>query len=328
MKNLSDCRIVFLDASTLDRGDVSFEQFTKRWDCSFHPSTRPGELPERIQGRMVAVTNKVVFSSEVMALPEAKDLKLIAIAATGTNNVDLDAARARGVAVCNVAGYSTNSVVQHTFGLIFELASHIGAFSQDVREGQWEKSPIFTMLTRPVVELAGKTLGIIGFGAIGRSVAAAARGFGMEVLVAARPGAQGPLPEGRVPLDDLLRRADIVSLHCPLTPQTRNLIAGREFSLMKPSAFLINIARGGIVDEAALVEALEKKKIAGAAADVLTQEPPSADHPMIEAAKRLDNLVITPHNAWASREARQRLIDEIAENISAFLSGSDRNRVA
>ncbi|MFH1538990.1 MAG: NAD(P)-dependent oxidoreductase, partial [bacterium] len=254
--------------------------------------------------------------------------KLIAIAATGTNNVDLGAAGERGLPVCNVAGYSTSAVVQQTFGYIIELASCVGRYAGDVREGEWEKSPIFTLLTRRCVELRGKTLGVVGYGQIGRGVAGAARGFGMDVLVAARPGTEGPLPEGRVALDEMLRRADVVSLHCPLTPETQGLIGEREIGLMKPTAFLINAARGGIVDEAALIKALREKRLAGAAADVLAEEPPSPGHPMVEAAKELDNLIVTPHTAWAALEARQRLVDEVAENIAAFERGDERNRVA
>lgn len=323
--------VVFLDASTLDIGDVSFERFG-RWDCGFHPRTAPEELPGRVEGRDVAVTNKVVFDKEVLGRPEAAGLKLIAIAATGTNNVDLGAAGERGLPVCNVAGYSTGAVVQQTLGCIIELASCVGRYAGDVRAGEWESSPVFTLLTRRCVELQGKTLGIVGYGQIGRGVAAAARGFGMEVLIAARPGADGPLarplPEGRVALDEMLRRADVVTLHCPLTPETEGLIGGREIGLMKPTAFLINAARGGVVDEAALIGALREKRIAGAAADVLTEEPPPRGHPMVEAARELDNLIVTPHTAWAALEARQRLVDEIAGNIAAFERGEERNRVA
>lgn len=320
-------KVVFLDASTLDMGDVSFARF-ERWDCVFHPRTSPAELPARIAGADIAVTNKVVFGAETLALPEAAGLKLIAIAATGTNNVDLSAARRRGLPVCNVAGYSTSAVVQQTFGYIIELASRVSAYARGVESGAWEASPIFTLLTRRCVELRGKVIGIVGFGQIGRGVAEAARGFGMEVLVAARPGSEGPPPEGRVALDELLRRADVVTLHCPLTPETTGLIGERELRLMKPGAFLINAARGGIVDEAALIAALREKRIAGAAADVLTAEPPPKGHPMVEAARELDNLIVTPHTAWAAFEARQRLVDEIAENIAAFEGGGERNRVA
>lgn len=328
MNEKSGWSVVFLDASTLDMGDVSFEKFTSRWDCGFFAATSAEQLPERIRGRGVAVTNKVVFDRATLKSAAAADLKLIAIAATGTNNVDLDAARDIGLPVCNVAGYSTSAVVQHTFGCIIELASRVGAYGADVRGGEWERSPIFTLLKRRCVELAGKTLGIVGFGAIGRGVAKAAEGFGMNVIIAARPGAAGPCPPDRFPMDELLKQADVVTLHCPLTPETKGLIDARALGLMKPGAFLINAARGGIVDEAALVDALRAGRLAGAATDVLAAEPPAAGQPLIAASREMDNLIITPHTAWAAVEARQRLINEIAENVAAFESGDERNRVA
>jgi glycerate dehydrogenase len=328
MTNTDRWSIVFLDASTLDRGDMSFERFKAEWDCTFHPTTKPIEIAARIAGRQAVVTNKVVFDVDILALPETAGLKCIAVAAMGTNNVDLAAAKSRGIAVCNVAGYSTDSVVQQTFAFICELASRVGAYTNAVRRGEWEKSPTFTMLTLPSVELKGKTLGIVGYGQIGKSVAAIARAFGMNILVAARPGAEGPLLDGRVSLDDLMRSADVISLHCPLTPLTANCIDARAIAMMKPSAFIVNVARGGVVDEAALIAALREKRIAGAATDVLTKEPPPPDHPMVIAAQEMDNLLVTPHTAWTSREARQRLIDEIAENIAKFESGGERNRVA
>ncbi|MEW6203357.1 MAG: D-2-hydroxyacid dehydrogenase [bacterium] len=319
--------IVFLDAATLSSGDVSFERFTRNWDCAFFPMSMPEEVHERVKGRQVVITNKVVIDRPLLTRPETGEMKLIAVAATGTNNVDIAAAAERGIPVCNVSGYSTLSVVQHTFGLIIELASHIGRYSSAVRNGAWEKSPVFTMLEPQCTELAGKKLGIIGYGRIGKAVAKAARGFGIKVLIAVRPGTEGALPAGRVPLDELLREADVVSVHCPLTPETRNLIDRGALHKMKPTAFLINVARGGIVDEEALIEALKEKVIAGAAVDVLTQEPPSPDHPMVKASRELDNLILTPHIAWTTLEARQRLLDEIAENITAYERGGERNRV-
>ena len=320
--------VVFLDAATLDRGDMSFGRFPSGWDCTFHDTTSPAQLLERLAGRQVAVTNKVVLDAAAMASAQAADLKLIAIAATGVNNVDLDAAKARGLAVCNVAGYSTQAVVQHTFGFILEFTANVGRYARDVAAGAWQDSPIFCMLTRPCLELEGKVLGIVGLGQIGRAVADAAPAFGLEVLISQRPGQKGPPPQGRTPLEDVLRRADFLCLHCPLTPDTEGLIGVRELDMMKPGAFLINVARGGIVDEAALIAALRSGRIAGAGFDVLTQEAPPPDHPMIRAAAELDNLLLTPHTAWSAKEARQRLLDEIAENIKAFLSGRDRNRLA
>ncbi len=322
----NDFRVVFLDASTF--GDVSLESFKEKWDCAVHRLTAPAEVPQRLQGYHVVILNKVVLDKSLLGSPAAKGLKLIAVAATGTDNVDLEAARARGIKVCNVPGYAAQSVAQFTMALILELAAHAGRYGELVRSGAWEKSPMYTMFDYPTLELAGKKLGIVGYGNIGRRVTEMARGFGMEALISARPGSQGPTPKGRLPLDEVLSRADIVSLHCPLTPQTKSLIDGRALALMKSSAFLINTARGALIDAEALIRALREKRLAGAAMDVLTQEPPPADHPIIKAAKELDNLLVTPHCAWTAREARQRLMDEVVENILAFTTGRDRNRVA
>lgn len=322
----ADFRIVFLDASTF--GDVSLERFTEKWHCTIHRLTSPAEVARRLPGYHAAILNKVALDKSVLDSPAAKELKLIAVAATGTDNVDLEAARARGVKVCNVPGYAAQSVAQFTMALILELATRAGRYGELVRAGAWEKSPIYTIFNYPTLELSGKKLGIIGYGNIGRKVAELARAFGMEVLVAARPGSQGPAPRGRMPLNEILSRADIVSLHCPLTPQTKNLIDSRALALMKPTAFLINTARGALINAEALIRALREKRLAGAALDVLTQEPPPADHPLIKAAKKLDNLLVTPHCAWSAREARRRLMDEVMENILAFTKGQDRNRIA
>ncbi len=318
--------IVFLDASTF--GDISLKPFSEYWQCAVHQVTAPAEVAERLKGRDVVTLNKVVLGKSVLDSPAAKNLKLIAIAATGTDNVDLEAARARGIRVCNVPGYAAQSVAQFTMALILELATRVGGYGDLVRSGAWEKSPIYTLLEFPSFELAGKSLGIVGYGNIGRKVVEMARGFGLEILIAARPGAEGPAPQGRLPLDEVLKRSDIVSLHCPLTPQTKNLMDSRALALLKPGALLINTARGGLVDAEALIQALREKRLAGAAVDVLTQEPPPPDHPLINSAKELDNLLVTPHCAWSAREARQRLMDEVVENILAFTRGKDRNRVA
>ncbi len=326
MNRTDDLRVVFLDAATF--GDASLERFTANWDCTVHRFTAPAELAQGLQGYQAVVLNKVVVDKSVLHSPAAKDLRLIVVAATGTDNVDLQAARTRGIKVCNVPGYAAQSVAQFTMALILELATRAGRYGELVRAGAWQKSPIYTMFDYPTVELAGKKLAIVGYGNIGRKVAEMARGFGMEVLISARPGSQGPPPQGRLSLDDILRRADIVSLHCPLTPQTKNLIDSKALGLMKPTAFLINTARGALIDADALIRALREKRLAGAALDVLTQEPPPPDQPLINAAKELDNLLVTPHCAWSAREARQRLMDEVAENILAFIKGQDRNRIA
>ena len=326
MSRTNDLRIVFLDAATF--GDASLERFTANWDCTVHLLTAPAEAAQRLQGYEVVILNKVVVDKSVLRSPPAETLKLIAVAATGTDNVDLEAARARGIKVCNVPGYAAQSVAQFTMALILELATRAGRYGEMVRAGEWQKSPIYTMFDYPTLELAGKKLAIVGYGNIGRKVAEMARGFGMEALIAARPGSEGPIPQDRLPLNELLKLADFVSLHCPLTPQTKNLLDGRALSLMKPTAFLINTARGALIDSEALIQALRERRLAGAAVDVLTQEPPPPDQPLIKAAKELDNLLVTPHCAWTSREARRRLMGEVVENILAFTRGQDRNRIA
>jgi glycerate dehydrogenase len=317
--------LCFVDACTFDRQDIDWSKFKDRWACTFHELTHPPELAQRIAGFDVVVTNKVVLDANTLKSEAAKSLKLIAVAAAGTNNIDLNAARERGIPVCNAAGYSGPGVAQHAFALILELVSHAGAYSADVKAGAWEKSPIFTLLSRPVVELRGKTLGLIGSGDIGSSVAKIAEGFGMNVILSGRKGAAPAA--GRVAFEDVLKQSDVISLHCPLTPETKDLIGAKEFALMKPSAFLVNTARGGIVNEAALIEALRTKRIAGAGFDVLTQEPPKPDHALLQAAKTLDNLVLTPHSAWTAYECRTRLLDEVYKNIVEFEGGRERNRI-
>ena len=319
-------RIVFLDAATY--GDISLREFTDKWDCTAYQVTSPTETASRLAGNSIAVTNKVVVDKPVLNSREASELTLIAVAATGTDIIDREEAAKHGVKVCNVPGYATHSVAQFAMALILELATRAGCYSNAVKKGEWERSPVFSLLTYPGLELSGKKLGIVGYGSIGKAVAQMARGFGIEILVAARPGATGPIPPGRIALEQLLRGADIVSLHCPLTPETRNLINPQTLSWMKPSAFLINTARGALIDEAALIHALRSNRIAGAALDVISKEPPPPDHPVILAAKELDNLIATPHTAWSAREARERLLKEVEENIAAFLQGQDRNRVA
>ena len=318
-------KIVFLDAATF--GDVSLKRFSETGDCKIYPTTKPSETIARLAGQTIVVTNKVALDQAALAAPEAQDLSLIAVAATGTDIIDRAAAQRRGVKVCNVPGYAAHSVAQFTMTLILELATHAGRYAGDVKAGMWQKSPVFSLLTYPAIELTGRKLGIIGYGNIGRMVAQMARGFGMEVLIAARPGATESVEESRTALEQVFCQADILSLHCPLTPQTQNLINEQSLELMKPSAFLINTARGALIDEAALIRSLREKRLAAAALDVISQEPPAADHPIIVAASELDNLLVTPHTAWSARQAREKLLWEVAQNISAFLAGKDRNLV-
>ncbi len=313
---------VFLDKDTVDSDDLDFrglESVLPEW--RWHSITRPDEVIPRIAEAGIVVSNKVRLDEA--ALSAAHNLRLVCIAATGTNNIDLDAARRLNIPVSNVRAYGTPAVVQHVFALMLALSTRLFDYYQAVREGRWQRSPHFCLLDYPIREVAGRTLGIVGYGELGQAVARAAEAFGMKVLVAQRPG--GPAAPGRLPLHELLPLVDVLSLHCPLTPETCGLIGAREFALMKPDALLINTARGGIVDEAALADVLRKGRLGGAGVDVLSVEPPRDDNPLL--APDIPNLIVTPHTAWASREARQRVVDQVAENIRAFLSGTPRNLV-
>jgi glycerate dehydrogenase len=319
-------KIVFLDAATF--GDVSLQPFIEGWDCMIYPVTQPREVVSRLAGRSVAVTNKVALDAAVLSAAEARALRLIVVAATGTDIIDRAAAKKFGITVSNVPGYATASVAQFTITLILEFATRAADYRADVRNGAWQKSAIFSLIHRPAVELNGKKLGIIGYGNIGQAVAHIARAAGMEVIISVRPGSAKNDAPGRTPLEELLRDADIVSLHCPLTAATAGLINERTLALMKPTAFLVNTARGPLIDDGALIRALREKRLAGAALDVISPEPPPDGHPILRAAKELDNLWVTPHTAWSARQARERLINEVAENISGFLAGKPRNVVA
>jgi len=313
---------VFLDLETVDQADLdlsNLKQALPQWQ--FYNATARDETAKRIQNAVIVISNKVVLDHD--CLSQAKQLRLICVAATGTNNVDLDAARDLGITVTNVAGYATPSVVQHVFSLMLALTTHLTDYQQAVADGAWQQSSQFCLLNFPIQELAGKSLGIIGYGELGHAVASVAQAFGMKILIAQRPG--GASQPGRIPLEELLPQADVLSLHCPLADNTENLIGQKELALMKRDALLINTARGGIVDEAALATALRSGKIGGAGVDVLIQEPPTTGNPLLESD--IPNLIITPHIAWASRESRQRLVDGLVANIEAYLQGDIRNRV-
>jgi glycerate dehydrogenase len=312
-----------LDLATIDRGDLDLaplESVCAHWEI--HDRTAPGETRQRISDAELVVSNKVELDREL--LQSAPKLGLVCIAATGTNNVDLPAARDSGIAVANVRAYATPAVVQHVFALMLTHATRLFDYRQAVLDGAWARSDQFCLLDYPIRELAGRALGILGYGELGKAVAKIATAFGMEVLVAERPG--GPPRPGRFSLSELLPRVDVLTLHCPLAENTRNLIGAEELALMKPDALLINTARGGIVEEQALANALRKGVIGGATVDVLTVEPPRDGSPLLDPS--IPNLTVTPHVAWASREARQRLVCEVAENIHAFAEGRHRNRVA
>lgn len=310
--------ISFLDASTV--GDIDLGHLAALGKLEAYPVTAPDELIERLRHASIAITNKVVIDEA--ALQQAPQLKLICIAATGTNCVDLDAAKAAGVTVCNVAGYSTASVTQHTLGLLINLATGMNRYAGEL--SQWAQSPIFTRLDYPMIDLAGKTLGIVGLGTIGKSVARAAQGFGMNVVALSRDGAQQGEIE-RLERDAFFAKSDAITLHCPLTAGTEKMMNRETLGLMKPSAFLINTGRGQLIDEDDLAVALKTGAIAGAGLDVLTAEPPPVDHVLLDPS--LPNLIITPHTAWASLEARKRLLEGVAGNISAFLAGVPENVV-
>ncbi len=321
-------KIVFLDAGTTDIGDLDFSKIEKLGKLNCHDLTLPSQIIERLSDTQIVLSNKTVIDKNI--IESCPQLKLIQVVATGYNNIDIEAAQQHGIAVCNVSGYSTPAVAQHTLTLLLNLATQIHRYATEAAE--WPRSPYFTRLDHLISELAGKTLGIAGMGTIGSLVADLAEAFGMNVIALQRAG-QSPAPANsvnsakrpRVSRDEFFSSCDAISLHCPLTPDTHHLINLDSLAQMKPSAFLINTGRGDLVDENALADALRNHKIAGAALDVLSSEPPPTDHPLL--SPDIPNLIITPHTAWASREARQRLLDGVANNIQAFLSGKSLNRL-
>lgn len=314
--------IVVLDGFTLNPGDLSWDALRALGSCSLYDRTPPDQVVARTAGAEVALTNKTVLNAAQMAaLPQ---LRYIGVLATGTNVVDLAAARAQGIVVTNVPAYSTRSAAQLTLALLLELCHHVGHHAGTVRGGRWSRSPDFCYWDYPLVELDGRTLGIVGFGSIGRAVADLARAFGMQVQVhTRRPELAAGSGVKCVGLDELFRTSDVVSLHCPLTEQTRQLVNASRLRLMKPTAFLLNTGRGPLVDEGALAAALREGQLAGAALDVLSVEPPPVHHPLFQAP----NCLITPHIAWATDAARKRLMQQAVENVRAFLAGQPINRV-
>lgn len=308
-------RAVFLDFASLKPGDLDVAGLhSLPLDVTLHDATAPEETAARLQDARIAITNKVVLDAAVIAA--CPQLELIAVTATGTNNIDREAAAAAGITVANVNGYGTQAVAQHTLALMLALANRLPDSTRDAVSGRWSASPVFCLMDYPVLDLDGATLGIIGHGELGQAVARLARAFGMTVLVAE---GQSPEQKDRLPLADVLQRADIISLHALLSAHTEKIINSHTLSLMKPGALLVNTARGGLIDEPALLAALTSGHLGGAALDVLSVEPPPPDHPLL--APGIPNLMITPHCAWVSRGARQRLLDATVANIRNFIGG-------
>jgi len=309
--------VVFLDRGSLDAALRPFDFGNSYVE---HDATDTAEeVVARLKGAHIAIVNKVKLNADILS--QLPDLKLIAVAATGTNVIDLSYARERGIIVSNIRDYARNTVPEHVIALMFALRRSILPYAQSVKDGAWNRSKQFCYFDYPINDIAGSTMGIVGYGALGRSVAQRAEALGMKVLAYGRtPG------DGLVDLETLLTTSDVISLHVPLTPQTANLIGAEQLAMMKKSAILINTARGGLVDEKALVAALKEGRIAGAGIDVVEQEPPRNGNVLF--APDIPNLIVTPHVAWASQQAMRALADQLVDNIEAFVRGQPRNVVA
>jgi glycerate dehydrogenase len=323
-------RSVFLDFGTVSHDDLDTHHLeTALPGIALHSTSTDAEVDERIAGCEFILTNKLqITRARMRAVP---GLRFVGLTATGTNNVDLGAAKELGIAVCNIRDYCTDSVAQHVLGVILMLTHRFREYSQAAIDGTWARCPQFSVPGAPIRELRGKILGIVGYGTLGRAVAKVCQdALGMRVLVAERPGSKGEdqttvSSPVRVTLDEILRNADVLSLHCPLNDATRGLIGRRELTLMKPEAIIVNTARGALIDLEALAEALKGGDLGGAAIDVLPQEPPVDGSPVLDPS--IPNLIVTPHIAWAAYEARQRAVDELALNVEDFLRGGRRGRV-
>jgi glycerate dehydrogenase len=316
-------KIVFLESESIV-ADIRRPAFDHDWVS--YPKTAPDQVLERLAGATIAVINKVPLSSAtVHALPA---LKMVAVSATGTNVVDLEACRARGIVVSNIRGYADHTVPEHAIALLLALSRNLVAWRESLLAGRWQESDQFCLFDHPIRDLHGATLGVIGSGSLGQGVIRLAEAFGMKILLAERKGASSVRP-GYTAFEAVLAESDAISLHCPLTPETQDLIGVAELQAMKRSALLINTARGGLVDEAALIQALRQGWIAGAGFDVITAEPPPAGHAMVAPELlALPNFLLTPHVAWSSRPAMQALADQLIDNIEAFMVGAPKNRVA
>ncbi len=316
-------KIVVLDGYVLNPGDLSWEALQRLGELTVYDRTSPADVVSRIGDAEAVLTNKAVLDGEVLA--QLPHLKYIGVLATGYNVVDVDVARRQGVVVTNVPAYSTESVAQTVFAHLLNITQRVGHYAALNREGAWSSVSDFSYYNTPLIELAGKRIGVVGYGNTGQAVTRIALAFGMKVSVfTSKP--QSALPEGcvKADMDDVFRCSDVVTLHCPLTPDTDRLVNAARLSLMKPGAVLINTGRGGLVDEAALADALRSGKLLAAGLDVLTSEPPKADNPLL----KLDNCFVTPHIAWATREARTRLMAQVAANVKAYIDGNVINNVA
>lgn len=315
-------RAVFLDSLTLG-SDIDLTPLTSDGNTwQLYPSTEPSQVASRIKDAEIVISNKVAISEELITTNQT--LKFISVPATGTNNIPLLAAKNAGIPVSNCTAYGTPSVAQHVFSLMLALSTKLIEYNRAVLRGDWGKSSMFCLLDYPIMELSGKTLGIVGYGELGQGVARMAKAFDMTVLIANRPG-RDHVTQGRIPLNELLPMVDVLSLNCPLTAQTNNLITRNELALMQKHALLINCARGGVVNENDLVSALKNGVIGGAGVDVLIEEPPRNGNVLLN--PEIPNLIVTPHSAWGSREARQRIVDLTAKNIQSFLNGEGRSIV-
>jgi len=311
--------IVFLERNTFN---VPFRRPAFAHEWSEFGETAAGEVVERLAPATIAICNKLPLRAETLSqLPK---LKLIAVAATGVDNVDLAYCRSHNIAVCNTRGYAVNSLPEHALMLMLALRRNLIAYRNDVKAGRWHDAKQFCLLDHPIGDLRGATLGIVGFGTLGKSTAQLGRAVGMEVIVAEHKNAT-TVRDGRVEFQEVLRRSDVLSLHCPLTDETKNLIGTDELAQMKPEAILINTARGGLIDDQALIDALKNGRLAGAGIDVLRNEPPREGNPLLEVD--LPTLIVTPHNAWASRQAMQTLADQLIENLEAFVRGEPKNLI-
>lgn len=312
-------RIVFLDRASI-RAEIRRPEFAHVW--TDHPQTSATEVVARLEDATIAISNKVPVMGEAIA--QLPTLRMIAVCATGTNNVDLEAARARGIVVSNIRDYAMHTVPEHVFMLMLALKRNLLAYRAAVQAGAWQRAEQFCLMDPPIEDLHGATLGIVGSGALGSAVRRLAEGFGMRVLQAERKGA-ATARAGYTPFATVLAASDVITLHLPLTPESRHLIGAPELARMKPTAILINTARGGLVDEQALAAALAERRIGGAAFDVLTEEPPRRGNPLLDLD--LPNFILTPHNAWASRAAMQTMAEQLIDNLEAFVRGAPRNRV-